>query len=254
MRVIDGHINISATGDWFETGLDASLSRAQELLNRAGVKQAMLIAMPGVCHNSFFSEAGVDRSRYWCVGNVQLHQIESSLGQIQENRLDGVFIHPRAQQTSLSTILDTSLPGALQESNTPLIICGWTQSRTVPIAHLSPLMIDQLAKRYPNLRILLAHLGGHQYWDSFMVARSNENVYLDCSYFLNFFEGTSLESDFYASLARIDKKVIYGSDFPEVDPGAYLSRFLERAGQVENLDLDRILHGNIEDFMPRKLS
>lgn len=254
MRVIDGHINISAKGNWFDTGLDASFGQAQDVLNNAGVDQAMLIAMPGACHNSYFTEAGVDRSRFWCIGNVQLHEIESSLSQIHENDLDGVFIHPRAQQISLSSILDTDLPGALQESNTPLIICGWTQSRSVPIAHLSPLIIDQLAKKYPTLRILLAHLGGHQYWDSFMVARSNDNVYLDCSYFLKFFEGTSLESDFYASLARIDRKVIYGSDFPEVDPGLYLSRFLERAGQVENLELDRILHKNIEDFMPRKLS
>jgi predicted TIM-barrel fold metal-dependent hydrolase len=226
----------------------------EDSLYEAGISNAMLIAMPGACSNSFFSSGQVNRSKYWCIGNIDLEDWKFSVDEIRDLDLDGVFIHPRYQGFSLESLLCSDLLSSLEDHNLPIVICGWTQSESVPIESLSPLWIDKIAKKHKNLRILLAHLGGHRYWDAFMAARSNQNVYLDCSYFLDVFRDTSLEADFFASLRLIDQKVIFGSDFPEIDPAAYSSRFIDQISRIREVDVSRLLSENIQDFMHRALT
>lgn len=254
MKIIDGHVNVSESGRWFNTNLDASFQRVEGALCDAGISNAVLIAMPGACSNSFFNSGQVNRSKYWCIGNIDFHDWKSSLDEIRDLDLDGVFVHPRYQGVSLESLLSSGLLSSLEDLNLPIVICGWTQSDSVPIASLSPLWIDKIAKTHKTLRILLAHLGGHFYWDAFMAARSNKNVYLDCSYFLDKFRGTSLEADFFASLRLIDRKVIFGSDFPEIDPAVYATRFIDQISRIEGVDMPRLLSQNIEGFMHRALT
>ena len=151
-KVYDGHVNVSESGKWFDSGLDASYERIVDELDAAGVDRAALLAMPGVCTNAIFSSSKVDRNRFWCFGNL----------------------------TFLST------------------------------------------------------------------------VFLDCSYYLQAFRGTSLESDFYSLLKTVDRKVIYGSDFPEVSAKSYLEDFVRNASVLEDTKMDNIVHRNLESLMGRK--
>ena len=84
---------------------------------------------------------------------------------------------------------------------------------------------------------------------AFTVARSNENVFLDCSYFLKFFKNTSLESDFFNILPSIDRKILYGSDFPEVDIKNYKEYFIQKTKSINSTKLDNILFNNINNLL-----
>lgn len=224
MKIIDGHINISETGKWFNTSYNCSYEAIVDKLNEAQIEQAVLLAMPGVCTNNFFSKQKIDRDRFYIFGNIQdFNNVDRSLDEIIDLDLNGVKIHPRFQEISVKSLVEMHFFEKLIENNLPVMICGWQQSNKIPIDDLSPLYIDRLAKKYPRLKIVWSHMGGYRLWDSFTVARSNSNVYLDCSYFLQFFRGTSLETDFAQITHMLDKKIIFGSDFPEIDPIDYLN-------------------------------
>ncbi len=251
LKVFDGHINISENGNWFNTGIDASYASAVDALEEAGIKRAALIAMPGVSTNKVFESSAINRSRYWCFGNIDFERIQYSLDQIKELELDGVKFHPRIQGVEPERIMESGVLDAIEGLGIPVMICGWQQSSTVSIESLSPLVIDKIAKRYKTVKFSLAHLGGHRFWDAFTVARSNPNVFLDCSYFLEFFKGTSLETDFFASLSLVDEKIIYGSDFPEINPKTYLSNFFKSDKEIDENILSKVFTKNLEKLMTR---
>lgn len=251
-RVHDSHINISESGKWFDSGLDASYEKAVGELDAAGIERAALLAMPGVCTNAAFASAKIDRKRFWCFGNLDFSRLDYSLDQILDLDLDAVKIHPRFQRIGIDALLGMDFLSRLEAAGLPLMICGWQQSSSVPIDSLSPLHVDRLAKKYPKLPIVLSHMGGYRFWDAFTVARANPLVYLDCSYYLQAFRGTSLESDFYATLKTIDRKVIYGSDFPEVPVKAYLEDFVRKIDGMDETKAANILCGNLEGLMGRR--
>lgn len=248
-RVHDCHINLSESGKWFNSNLDASYERIVDVVDDAGIARAVLLAMPGVCTNRVFGSEKIDRSRFWCFGNLDFSRLEYSLDEINELKLDGVKVHPRIQNVGIDTLLEMDFLYQLEESELPLMICGWQQSSTVPIETLSPLHIDRLAKKHPKLPIIFSHMGGYRFWDALTVARANPRVHLDCSYYLQAFQGTSLETDFYAALKTIDRKVIYGSDFPEVPVKSYLENFIQMIDGIEEVKLANIFTRNIERLM-----
>jgi predicted TIM-barrel fold metal-dependent hydrolase len=251
IKIHDGHVNLSETGKWFNTSLDASYEKIVDDLFEAGIDKSVLIAMPGACTNQAFEAPKIDRNKFWCFGNIDFSRIEYSLDQIKDLDLDGVKIHPRMQNVGLDALLGMNFLSVLEEAAIPVMICGWQQSSILPIDSLSPLLIDRIAKKHTQLPIIFSHMGGYRLWESFTVARSNPLVYLDCSYFLHIFTGTSLETDFFSCLKMIDQKVIYGSDFPEIPVKPYLDRFLLNIGELDYNKALNILSKNIEKLMNR---
>ncbi len=56
------------------------------------------------------------------------------------------------------------------------------EKRTVSRArHMKPLHLDAIARYFPGLNLVMAHLGGPWYEEAFMVSRVNPNIYLDLS-------------------------------------------------------------------------
>ena len=237
MKVFDGHINIAENGQWFDTGLDASYETIVDRLDEIAIERAALLAMPGTCTNKVFDNSKIDVNRFWRIGNIDFENISYSFDQIVDLKLDGIKIHPRIQKLGLEDLFKSNVLDKVVRTGNPLIICGWQQSSFIPVSSLGLHWVDLIAKRYPELRISVSHLGGHQFWD--------------CSYFLDFFRNTSLESDFYNSLHLIDEKVFYGSDFPEIDPGRYLAEFMSKVSSLEMVNIENVLSCNLERFLSK---
>ena len=249
MKIIDCHINISSNESWFNTKYDASYDNIIRKLNNSGICKGVLVAMPGACSNEFFYKDLIDREKFWIFGNIDFDHIEKSFSQITELKLDGIKIHPRFQKISIMELDQLDIFSRINDLCLPLMICGWQQSSTIYIEDVCPLKIDIFAKKYQNIKFIISHLGGHKFWDAFTVARSNENVFLDCSYFLKFFKNTSLESDFFNILSSIDRKILYGSDFPEVSIKIYKEYFIQKTKSINSTKLDNILFNNINNLI-----
>jgi predicted TIM-barrel fold metal-dependent hydrolase len=85
------------------------------------------------------------------------------------------------------------------------------------------LAYEPLARRNPKATIILAHAGGYQVLETFLLMKALDNVYFDVSFSFSYFAGSSVIQDLEFALRRAPAgRVLYGSDFPEVDSGEYL--------------------------------
>jgi len=115
----------------------------------------------------------------------------------------------------------------------------------------SPVSIDEVATDFPELKIVIAHMGGNYSFEALVIAEKHENVFLDTA-FLPWFCARSL---------------------PPIEPMDLIKRALRFVGPdrilyaceglrpevIQDSDLDpevkeKILHGNAERLLDVKLS
>ena len=250
--LIDAHVHVSENGKWFETSHDASIGRLLREMDAAKVDRAVLLPLVGVLSNkgaAKFCRRYPDRLLGF--GTVDLYDKERTLLQqvdeIRELGLRGIKLHPRFQEFSPNSETLFPLYDAASTAGLPIVFCGWPQcrSRRVTLQSIAPYVYDRLAKQFPELKIVIAHMGGHRVLDAYFVARSNSNVYLDASYAFWALKDTSAYQDLVFTLRNLTEKVIFGSDFPEMNLVHYTRQIM---AEVDNLRNDRrgaILAGNL---------
>lgn len=253
MAVIDAHVNLTADGRWFHTGHDASLERLLDEMASADIGQALLVALPGAADNRFIADTCARHpERFRGLGHIKnWSRAEAELDELTAMGLKGVKVHPRSQGLDvLAPELEPAWQGMV-ERGLPVMIDGYFQNlgSSLPLAKLTPFYYDRLARRHPDLRIILAHAGAQRVMDAFWVARSNPNFYLDISHVLEYYAGTSLMADFAFVLAMADQKIIFGSDFPECGPGPYLRRLEALCQDGREVDLELVRQGNIRKLI-----
>jgi len=80
------------------------------------------------------------------------------------------------------------------------------------LKYADPLLLDDVAADFPDLKIVMAHSGrGVWYAQAFLLARLHPNVYMEVA-------GLPPHKllDYFPDLERVADKVIFGSDWPEV--------------------------------------
>lgn len=94
---------------------------------------------------------------------------------------------------------------------------GTTFVRHAPLWAAQPTAIDEVASRYPDLRIVIAHLGHPWVVDTIVVVRKHPNVYADVSALhprpWQLYNALRTAVEY-----RIWPKLLFGSDFPFFTP------------------------------------
>jgi len=81
------------------------------------------------------------------------------------------------------------------------------------VKHVQPLMVDDVAFDFPNLKIICAHMGGHQYMDVHSMLVRHRNVYADlCFWPLNPHYRDMIPWPLLDDTVR--DKILLGSDYP----------------------------------------
>lgn len=93
--------------------------------------------------------------------------------------------------------------------------------------------------------ILMAHGGGALVLDAMLAAQDAPNLFLDTSYSLPFWQGSSVEQDFAFAMKKLGTdRWVFGSDGPYMDPVGSretVAAFLERNG-FSDRDREKIFH------------
>jgi len=103
---------------------------------------------------------------------------------------------------------------ALERLELPLLIHqGTTFARSGSLLWARPILLDEIALRFPELRIVIAHLGHPWFEEAIAVVRRHPNVYADVSALV------SRRWLLYNALVqaveyRVDHKLLFGTDFP----------------------------------------
>lgn len=101
-----------------------------------------------------------------------------------------------------------------QKHGLPILIhMATTFSSGTPLVYARPAHIDQVAIDFPDLKIVMAHMGHPWEGETIAVIRRNANVYADISalYYRpwQFYNSMQLLVEYHA-----EAKVLFGSDFP----------------------------------------
>ena len=95
---------------------------------------------------------------------------------------------------------------------------GASPVREAPLRYAHPLLMDEIAIRFPELRVVMAHLGHPWQRETIVTIRKHPHVYADVSALFyrpwSFYEGLRLATEWGAL-----PKLLFGSDFPIATPG-----------------------------------
>ncbi|GAB4139087.1 MAG: hypothetical protein Fur0037_05160 [Planctomycetota bacterium] len=122
---------------------------------------------------------------------------------------------------------------------------GDTYAKHAKVRHAHPLLVDDVAVDFPDVKFVICHLGSPWFQDTAEVLYKNENVYADISGltlgdFSYDFERYMVQrvKDMIMYMGDPGKQLLYGSDWPLVRMGPYV-QFLK------NLDLPEGSRENI---------
>lgn len=103
---------------------------------------------------------------------------------------------------------------ALERLELPMLIHqGTTFARAGSLLRARPILIDELALRYPKLKIVIAHLGHPWFDETIAVVRRHPHVYADISGLVT--RRWLLYQALVSAIEyRVEHKLLFGSDFP----------------------------------------
>ena len=140
-----------------------------------------------------------------------LEELERSAGDLS---LKGIKLGPNYQNFEPLSEAAMRIYAWAEAHGQPILFHqGTSPIRGAPLRFAHPLVMDEVAIRFPELRIVMAHIGHPWQADTIAVIRKHPHVYADVS--ANFYRPWS----FYAAMRiatewNVLPKLLLGSDFP----------------------------------------
>lgn len=165
-----------------------------------------------------------------------------------QSGLVGLKVHPPVFQIQINDPSFDDFYATAEELNMPIQfhtgIHGWYLQKYMPI------LLDDVAQKHPNLKIILSHIGGTAFFgQALAVIQNNRNCYAGLAQ-------TRRETlPWHISMDRIQillntvgaERIIYGTDYPynELD---VIKEDIEwiNSWKIKAKDKDKILGGNIQ--------
>ncbi len=243
--VIDCHTHLD------EDGAADKLLRS---MDEAQINASIVIAetLPGNASNAAEVLEAVKRSdRLWAIINcvfsrtVELNYVEELTQLLHEDRVVGLKFYLGYEEYSANDERLHQLYEYCEKHDVPVMFhTGVLEAGSSGLLEYShPLQVDRVATRFPNLNIVMAHMGNPWLIDCAAVLAKNQNVYADMSAF--FAENRSITAhDVEVFKQRMEQvrvflysyeKFLFGTDYPLYSQKEYLEA-------VEALDMESAEH------------
>jgi len=230
--IIDAHLHLGPPGVFFapETESAQLLARMDRLRIRCAVctDDVTLFDVNDDClirPRQVFEQSG---GRIHYLGVFDPRRPEASLrslgGAKEWPGFVGIKIHPSMHGVPAEDERYEPAWRFAAESDLPILTHSWSASGYNPEQHLStPERFERHVRKYPGVRFVLGHAGGRGTGRHEAVRMANEypNVYVD---FAGDIFCYRLIETLVASVPT--EKILFGSDFPWLDPSANLTRVL----------------------------
>ena len=156
------------------------------------------------------------------IGFLSIHPevdgAEDELERARELGLKGIKLGPNYQ------VFDPLGPAALrvyelaERHGLPILFHqGASPVRDAPLRFAHPLVMDEVAIRFPELRVVMAHMGHPWQRETIVTIRKHPHLYADVSALFyrpwSFYEGMRLATEW-----GVLDKLLFGSDFPITTP------------------------------------
>jgi uncharacterized protein len=163
-------------------------------------------------------------------GRTDLFRMEE---RIRDGLVKGIKLYPAYEDYPIN---DGSLEAVFHiaaKYDVPVMIhTGDTYAKQAKIRQAHPLLVDDIAVDFPDVKFVLCHLGNPWFQDAAQVLYKNDNVYADISGltlgdFHYEFERYMLQrvKDLIMYMGDPGKQLLYGTDWPLAGMGTYLKFF-----------------------------
>jgi predicted TIM-barrel fold metal-dependent hydrolase len=158
--------------------------------------------------------------------------LDLALDFLASNGVNGIKFHSYVQRIS-ENVFPLVLKAAKKAAARGFFICidasyGTTRMYDYDNLRLAALLIREIK----NVPIIILHSGGVRHWDAMLLALDGPNVYLETSFTLPYYKGSSIEKDLAFIYRKIGiEKVLFASDFPYIkidEAFDCMESFLER--------------------------
>jgi predicted TIM-barrel fold metal-dependent hydrolase len=237
MKIIDAHIHIGKWSDIF-LNLQSTVDEAVAELKKSGIDEAICMPTDRTSNAELLSEIKI-RSDYKFYFNAWINPKDKSLdGFLEKNILDIYFfkIHPSIDKLKITDPSFEKYLYLASEKKIPVIVhCGrWKEMAGYEICL-------EAANKFPELRLILAHLGGDQ--PSICTQCAND---VKSGGYKNVYLGTESVREFYFVNEVVNmlgaEKILFGSDYNLGLPASYLP-IIDRL-KVSNEEKELIYSGN----------
>ena len=248
--IIDAHLHVGEPGCFFapETRPEQLLATMDELGIRAAV----------CCNNVSLAEgfgAGMDEhremfeasgGRIHYLGVFSPHKPAQCVAALERANdwpgFVGLKIHPSFHGVPVENPSYEPAWRFAADNDLPIMTHSWSVSSYNPVQYLStPERFEGYVKAFPRVRLVLAHAGGRGTGRHEAVRMANDyaNVYLDIA-------GDIFDYQLIESLVQTVpvEKILFGSDFPWLDPRSRLSHVL--LADISTSDKTNILCENAQ--------
>jgi predicted TIM-barrel fold metal-dependent hydrolase len=256
--IIDSLTHVTPDGRWFDTSYNASETRLLHEMDREGVDKAVLVALAGYIDNEFVAQVCARHSDRLIPGasiNPVAYSTSSQAVSELEPLLDKGFtvlkLHPRLHQYDLMDFRSVALLEAIAVHDVPPLIWLDTFLRYRGATLRKPPVetICEWIAKFPSLTFVLLHSGGAEALRLAEAIRDYPNIFLDISYTMHRYRGSSVEMDLKYLLRFFDRRMIFGSDFPEVSLKEALDDFNSLTLNLNTETRHRILGNNLQGLL-----
>jgi predicted TIM-barrel fold metal-dependent hydrolase len=127
---------------------------------------------------------------------------------------------------------------------------GATFPRRAPLKYALPHLLEDVALEFPELRIVIAHLGHPWEHETIVLIRKQPNVYADLSGLFyrpwQFYNSMMLAQEY-----NVQHKLLFGSDWPIATPEETARGIRNVNSVVEGTNLPRISPAALEEILSR---
>jgi predicted TIM-barrel fold metal-dependent hydrolase len=127
---------------------------------------------------------------------------------------------------------------------------GWTPCQNAPMKYQMPYLLDEVAAKFPKLRVLISHMGWPHYEECMALIAKWDNLHADIAYWAWFGPEYVLKvMKQFERLCGYDK-LVYGSENSHTVAGLEMMRGLKATAEglglepVAEADMDRIMWKN----------
>ena len=255
--IVDAMAHATETGQWFETGRNASVEALLASMDAHGVDRAVLAGLPNITELDFLSQAqAAHPGRFIPVAGLDLstglNAAARTIAQAEEMGFAGVKIYPRLSGVPLDDPLVEEVVDLAGEADLAAFICTVHRPPLPPLGRPVSDAIHQLCAVCEDTRIVLVHGGYDDLLSTSERIRPMEHVLLDLSLTLTRFAKASVGMDIAYLLESFDRRICVGTDFPENNWRDVMAAF-ETIGVTRNdLAGAGVLGRNLIEFLERE--
>ena len=172
--------------------------------------------------------------------------IDETLDEIVRLKLRGVKLGPIYQNIHPADPRMMRVYQFCQAHQLPIMIHqGTTFVRTGPLKYALPILLEDIAVEFPELRMIIAHLGHPWITDTLVLIRKHPHLYSDISA-LHYRPWQFYNALIMAKEYGVLDKLLFGSDYPFTTPEAQIHGLRNINHFAEGTNLPRLSSEEIE--------